>query len=145
MVLAAGAAGGTAQLILFVLGFLVIIALTYYVTVLVAKGGSKTAQSRAVRVLDRVSLSREKLICLVEVAGKVYLVAMTEGGVSLLDSLGEEAAGLVREQSRMTPPFSDAVQRGLAKGFSAIFDRKKHEAEDTDRDKKDPPEGGSGG
>jgi hypothetical protein len=40
-------------------------------------------------VLERFAFSKDKLLCLVLVNGRTYLIAFTNGGVSVIDSYDE--------------------------------------------------------
>jgi flagellar biogenesis protein FliO len=93
-----------------IIAVIAVIAAAYYATWWIAKraNGGTIGSGRNIRVIERFSFSKEKLLCLVEVNGKTYLIAYTNGGVSLIDSYDEpiEAA----ESAAARPDFVAAMR-----------------------------------
>ncbi len=111
----------TPQMILSILGILVVVFGAYYATYLVAKKSGGGRQGRAMQVVDRMAMSKDKMICLITVGDKVYLVAMTDGGAALLDSFeGEEAEKLRRMGAPMMPAGAGLLQKGINRGVDAV-------------------------
>ena len=112
-----------------IIGTLIVIFGAYYATYVVAKRSNKTQQGRAVQVLDRFSLSKDKLFCLISMGDKIYLIGMSDGAVSLIDTIEGEAAEALRAQTRVSLE-NNLVARGLAfvknrrarKGFDQALD-----------------------
>ncbi|MCL2226439.1 MAG: flagellar biosynthetic protein FliO [Oscillospiraceae bacterium] len=76
-------------------GLIVIILAAYYVTYFLGKRSQGRSVGRLrnknINVLDRFAISRDKSFCLVEIAGKVYVVGMTNQSMTLLDTLDAAA------------------------------------------------------
>ena len=79
------------QVILFIIGTIVILFGAYYVTYYV--GMKATGQTRAglrnrnINMLDRYAIARDKQFCIIEIAGKVYVVGITNHTMTLLDTI----------------------------------------------------------
>jgi len=78
------------QVILFIVGTIVILFGAYYVTYYVGmKASGKTRagmRNRNINMLDRYAISRDKQFCIIEIAGKVYIVGVTNHTMTLLDT-----------------------------------------------------------
>jgi len=83
------------RVILFIIGTIVILFGAYYVTYYV--GMKATGQTRAglrnrnITVLDRYAIARDKQFCIIEIAGKVYVVGVTNHTMTLLDTIDAAA------------------------------------------------------
>jgi len=77
------------QVTLFIVGTIIIIIAAYYVTYFIGvkSTGASRGRNRNINLLDRFSISKDKSFCLVEIAGKVYVVAVTNQSMTLLDTL----------------------------------------------------------
>ena len=79
------------RVILFIIGTIVILFGAYYVTYYV--GMKATGQTRAglrnrnITVLDRYAIARDKQFCVIEIAGKVYILGVTNHTMTLLDTI----------------------------------------------------------
>ena len=96
------------QVILFIVGTVVILFGAYYVTYYVgmkASGQTRAGfRNRNIILLDRYAISRDKQFCVIEVAGKVYVIGMTNHTMTLLDTLDAAAfAKLTEDNQEMTP------------------------------------------
>jgi len=96
------------QVIIFIVGTIVILFGAYYVTYYV--GMKATGQTRAglrnrtISLLDRYAISRDKSFCIVEIAGKVYIVGVTNNAMTLLDTIDAAAfAKLTKDDSEPVP------------------------------------------
>jgi flagellar biogenesis protein FliO len=87
----------------------IVIIAAYYVTYFIGSRGMKSRSSREIKLRDRFAVSKDKTFALVEVRGRVYLVALTNGGAALLDSydLAEFEASAAPASNRMS--FRDAL------------------------------------
>lgn len=85
------------QILLLLLYLALIFAGAYFVTrffarsmqrgaLFPAKGGGRLAPGRHIRLVDRLSLDRDKSILLFDANGKRYLVGMSENAFALLDT-----------------------------------------------------------
>jgi flagellar biogenesis protein FliO len=70
---------------------ILVIGCAYYATWFLASKSGKMKSGRSIKLRDRFSVSKDKSFCLIEVKDKVYLVAMTNQTVTLLDTLDIEA------------------------------------------------------
>lgn len=104
---------GAGDALLALLGVLAILVGAYYVTVLIARRGNQMQQGRVVRILDRFAVGKDKMFCLLEMGGYIYLVGMSEGAVSLIDRLDGPQADSVRSQCRQAEQ-SNIIHRGVS-------------------------------
>jgi len=79
------------QVVVFIAGTVVIIFGAYYVTYYIglkASGQNRSRiKNRNINMLDRFAMSKDKSFCLIEIAGKVYVVGVTNQSMTLLDTL----------------------------------------------------------
>jgi len=79
------------RVVLFIIGTIVVLFGAYYVTYYV--GMKATGQTRAglknrnINVLDRYAIARDKQFCVIEIAGKVYVIGVTNHTMTLLDTI----------------------------------------------------------
>ena len=105
-------------------GIVIVIIGAYYLTYYL---GAKTSGQSRVRIrnrnialLDRFSISKDKSFCLIEIAGKVYIVGVTNQSMTLLDTIdAEEYALTVEKNNAAARPASSAPQPGG--GFISRF------------------------
>jgi len=83
------------QVILSIIGIVIIMFACYYVTYYVgmkASGQSRTGvRNKNIVMLDRYAIARDKQFCIVSIAGKVYIVGVTNHTMTLLDTLDAES------------------------------------------------------
>ena len=106
------------QIVFALLVLAVVVVLAYYSIYFLATKTTLQRQTQGIRVVDRFSLSRDKTICLIEAVGNVYLVAITNQGVTLLDILDKEAYEAAGQEAAQKP--GDFLQKGFAKGVLAF-------------------------
>ncbi|MDR2420999.1 MAG: flagellar biosynthetic protein FliO [Oscillospiraceae bacterium] len=94
---------------LFAAGTAVVIIAAYCATYFIGSRGMRTRAARDIRLRDHFAVSKDKSFALVEVRGRVYLVALTNGGAALLDTydLAEFEASAPAPAGRMS--FRDAL------------------------------------
>jgi flagellar biogenesis protein FliO len=94
---------------LFAAGTAAVIIAAYCATYFIGSRGLRTRAARDIRLRDHFAVSKDKSFALVEVRGRVYLVALTNGGAALLDTYAIEEF----ESSAPAPParmtFRDAL------------------------------------
>jgi flagellar biogenesis protein FliO len=79
------------RLILSILGIILILFGAYYGTYYIGRKasgqsrGRSKGKSRSIKLLENFAISRDKSFCVVEIAGKVYVVAVTNQSMTLLD------------------------------------------------------------
>ncbi|MCL2425536.1 MAG: flagellar biosynthetic protein FliO [Oscillospiraceae bacterium] len=100
----------TQQVIMFIIGTIVVLLGAYYVTYFI--GMKATGQTRAglknrnIRIIDRYSIARDKQFCIIEIAGKVYVVGATNHGMTLLDTFDAEAFVELTESNSESVPWN---------------------------------------
>ena len=93
---------------LSLVGIVIIIIGAYYATYYIGKKASgqsrirNIGRNRHINLLERFAISKDKSFCIVEIAGKIYLVGVTSQSMTLLDTLSaEEFAELAAEGDDM--------------------------------------------
>lgn len=83
------------QLVTFIIGLLVVIFGAYYITYFIGRRaqGQSTGRLRNknINLIDRFAISKDKSFCIVEIAGKVYVMGITNQTMTLIDTLDAEA------------------------------------------------------
>ena len=81
-------------------------------------------KNRNIAVIDRFSIAKDKSFCLVEVAGNIYFVAMTNNAITLLDKLDSDAFAKASEETRdtgaMKIPVGNSLKDRMTRGL-AVF------------------------
>ena len=98
------------QVILFIIGTIVILFGAYYVTYYVGMKASGQTRSgmrnRNINMLDRFAIARDKQFCVIEIAGKVYVVGVTNHSMTLLDIIDAEEFAKLTENTEDTTPWN---------------------------------------
>jgi len=98
------------QVIFFIIGTIVILFGAYYVTYFIgmkASGQTRAGlRNRNINVLDRYAIARDKQFCVIEIAGKVYFVGITNHSITLLDTYDSEAFAKLTESNRDNTPWN---------------------------------------
>ena len=98
------------QVILFIIGTIVILFGAYYVTYYIgmkASGQTRAGlKNRNISLLDRYAISRDKQFCVIEVAGKVYILGVTNHTMTLLDTLDAAAFAKLTEDNTEAVPWN---------------------------------------
>ena len=98
------------QVIVFIIGTIVILFGAYYVTYYVgmkASGQTRARfKNRNIILLDRYAIARDKQFCAVEIAGKVYIVGVTNHAMTLLDTVDAEAYAKLTENNEDNTPWN---------------------------------------
>jgi flagellar biogenesis protein FliO len=103
----------------YIIGTAAIIAIAYFVTVLLGTHSARRAAARNIRLRDRFALSKDKYFCLVEVKDKVYFVAMTNQSATLLDTLESGAFEDEQTYSPFKNVFTQAGNGGIPQWLAA--------------------------
>ena len=78
------------KVVIYLVGLVVVLFGAYYATHFIgmkASGQTRASlRNRNIVVLDRYSISRDKCFCVVEIAGKVYIVGVAANAMTLLDT-----------------------------------------------------------
>jgi len=87
-------------------GIVIIIFAAYYATWFVStrasgQGGGRL-RNKNINMVDRFAISKDKSFCLIEIAGKVYVIGVTNQSMTLLDTLDAAAFAETGEERRDT-------------------------------------------
>jgi len=95
---------------MFIIGTVVILFGAYFVTYFIgtkATGQSRTGlRNRNISLLDRYAIARDKQFCIIEIAGKVYIVGVTNHTMTLLDTFDAAAFAKLTENNKDTTPWA---------------------------------------
>ena len=98
------------QVIDFFIGLIVIIFAAYYVTYYIGVKASGQSRGRLrnknINMIDRFAISKDKSFCLVEIAGKVYVIGITNQTMTLIDTLDAAAFSEAAAEHRDTPQWN---------------------------------------
>ena len=113
------------RIILFIFVSVLVIVCAYYATYFLAAKTGKTKAGRSIKLRDRFAVTKDKSICLIEVKGKIYLIAMTNQNVTLLDTLDLEVFEPVESEQRRkaeAPKFEPQgmLQKGLWQVYTSL-------------------------
>ncbi len=75
----------------------------WWFTKKLASGGSFSPQSRYMKIIDRIPLSQDRFVVLIQVEEKVYMAGVTASQITLLAELDQEPEAL-KGQPSATPP-----------------------------------------
>ena len=86
-----------ARVALSIVGIIIILIGAYYATYFIglkASGQSRRnkgrGRNRSINLLERFAISKDKSFCVVEIAGKIYIIGMTNQAMTVLDTLKPE-------------------------------------------------------
>ncbi|MCL2627824.1 MAG: flagellar biosynthetic protein FliO [Oscillospiraceae bacterium] len=102
------------QVLIFIFGTVIVLFGAYYVTYYVglkASGQTRAGmRNRNITVLDRYSVARDKSFCVIEIAGKVYIIGMTNHTMTLLDTVdAADFAELTKEKEQAQTPWGQTA------------------------------------
>ena len=65
---------------------------TYYISLKASGRNNKRTRggNRSINLLERFAISKDKSFCIIEIAGKVYVVGVTNQSISVIDTLDAE-------------------------------------------------------
>jgi len=97
---------------LSLVGIVIVIIAAYYATWFVsvkASGQSRgKLRNKNIRLIDRFAISKDKSFCLVEIAGKVYVIGITNQSMTLIDTLDPEVFAETSTENRDTAVWQSA-------------------------------------
>ena len=94
------------QVILSLIGIIIVIIAAYYATYYIglkASGqnrGKNRGRNKNIIVRERFAISKDKSFCIVEIAGKIYVVGVTNQSMALLDTY--DAAEFAKNEAENT-------------------------------------------
>ena len=111
------------EIVKLIVGAIVVILAAYYATYFVANRKIKRTPGRGINVRERFSLSKDKMVCVVEANGKAYLVVVTNGGATLLDTFEAQEFETAAELEKPAYPQQQGyVPNGIiARGIWRLF------------------------
>ncbi len=139
------------KLLLSLGGVLVALYLCYALSKYAAGKMNTLSKSNSIRVLERVSLTQDKGLAVVEIAHQYYLVGFSTNSIEILKELDKGELSIPKESSN--PSFMDALNTQIKSRWDMKWSDKNHQhaakpSETVDRaaDEKEPPfEGANGG
>ena len=119
------------RVVLSVLGIIIVLFGCYYATYYIglkASGQSRNKRyggaSRSISLLERFAISKDKSFCVVEIAGKIYIVGVTNQSMTVLDTLEAEEYEQFKAESNgrvMWPTMPGAMYGGGLVGKLSSF------------------------
>lgn len=100
------------QIITIALIFIFVIALTYFVTKMIAKAKQNTLQNSNIKIIESIYLSQKKTLQLVKVADRVFLLANYKEGIELIAEFEEDKINLKEKEFKS---YMDFFMRGKSK------------------------------
>ena len=98
------------RVILSFIGIIIVLVACFYVTSYVAKrasGQTRTGRrTGSINMLDRYAIARDKQFCIIESAGKVYLIGITNHTMTLLDTFDAAAFAELTENNDEPIPWN---------------------------------------
>ena len=95
-------------------GIVIIIIAAYYATWFISVKASGQShgklRNKNINLLDRFAISKDKSFCLVEIAGKVYVIGITNQTMTLLDTL--DASELAETETERRAPVAWNIPGG---------------------------------
>lgn len=113
------------EIIKLTIGSVLVIIAAYYATVLVAKRRRSAITGREILIRERVALSKDQSVCVVESRGRAYLVIITNGNATVLDSyeVPETQEAGQPESGGFTP--TDPIQRAMWNGLNKLKNKRR--------------------
>jgi len=98
------------RVILSFIGIILVLVACFYVTSFVAKkasGQTRTGRrTGSINMLDRYAIARDKQFCIIETAGKVYLIGLTNHTMTLLDTFDAATFAELTENNEEPIPWN---------------------------------------
>ena len=133
------------QVALSLVGIVVVMFGAYYVTyyIGVKSSGMSRGKNRNINMLDRFAFARDKSFCVVEIAGKVYIVGVTNQSMTLLDTIDAEAFARYADEHSAAGQWQpasgkplDAMSKGLASFLANMTGKSRGKAAESEFDDK---------
>ena len=114
-------------------GIVLVILAAYYATWFISVKASGQGRSRFknknINIRDRFAISKDKSFCLVEIAGKVYVIGITNQSMTLLDTLDAEEFATETDTERRDSPVwhmasGDSITSRMTKRLAAFIAHK---------------------
>ena len=110
-------------------GVVLVILAAYYVTYYIGVKASGQSRGRLrnknINLIDRFAISRDKSFCIVEIAGKVYVIGVTNQSMTLIDTLDAAAfkeTAAERRDTEMWPPMAGSgIKSRMTRRLAGFF------------------------
>ncbi len=100
------------QLVLVLVIFIAVLAVTYYVTKWIGKSGMIQNQSFNIRVVETFKIAQNKYIQIIQLGDKYYAISITKDNVTFLTALEEEQLDFTKMENQSTTlPFKDLLDK----------------------------------
>lgn len=100
------------QLVLVIVIFIAVLAVTYYVTKWIGKSGMIQTQSSNIRVIETFKIAQNKYIQIIQLGSKYYAISVTKDNISFLTALEEEQLDFEKlENKSSTLSFKDLLDK----------------------------------
>ena len=94
------------QIIWSIIGIIVIIVAAYFTTYIIAARSTRNVSGGGIKLRDNFVFSKDKSVCAVEISNRVYILAMSQGAITLLDTRDADEYNAERSSSRPASPVS---------------------------------------
>lgn len=112
---------GFGEIAYLIIGTIVVIIAAYYTTYLVASRKSKRLSGGRIRVWERFSLSKDTMVCIIGVKDKAYLVLITDGGATVLETYDASELEQAPDAAAVSiPGLAEVISRVVRGGVGAI-------------------------
>ena len=105
------------QLLVVVIVFFLVLAVTYYATKWVAKSGVIQSQSANIKVIETFKIAPNKYIQIIKLGSKYYSIGVTKENITFLTPLEEEQLEFAEkeENQQQAIPFRDMLGKIIKK------------------------------
>ena len=87
------------QLIATLFAFVLVLALTYFVTKWIAKSGAMQSRAKNIKVIETYKIAPNKYIQIIQMGDKYYSIGVTKDSITFLTPLEEEQLDLKNESA----------------------------------------------
>lgn len=125
--------GTIGSLFIAIVGFILIIYLAYFATKKMGRRLSiRGVGSKNIKILENISIGQNKSIAIIETAGKVLLIGITQNDITLICELDENMIDRNEdEKSSSGMEFSKAFKSALEQKFGRKFNKSKENKNDS--------------
>lgn len=97
------------DVILLILGFLAVLYAAYYTTRIYGSKFKQGGQGKYLKIIDRIIMTNDKWICLIQVGQQYFLVAISNQNMELLASIDQK--DLVPINNEETVSFNNLIEK----------------------------------
>lgn len=128
--------GTIGSIFIAIVGFILIVYLAYFATKKMGKRLSiRGVGNKNIKILESISVGQNKSIAIIETAGKVLLIGITQNEITLISELDENMIDRVEdEKSANGMAFSKAFKSVLEKKLNKNFNKTKENKNDISKE-----------